>query len=297
MAEIFQEGIDVSRYQGNIDWAAVAGSGKQFAILRVVSSDNSGVYIDPTFEQNYAGAKAAGMRVGVYYYTYAQTEAYADRELAAVSQALAGKQLEYPVFADYEAQSLTTLGRERLTNLVLYAMKGLRAMGYYSGFYTYSYFAMNQLNMAALSEYPFYVADYTGKVTYPGKYEMWQYSDQGRVPGIADRVDLDRSYVDFLPAIRAGGYNGYKAQPPAPEMTPVPGLQLEVYSTKNCQYFNTPDVYDIAGTLPVGKYEAVAQSVGCWNGFTWVTLDYNGGMYWTALLSDRCFLLRSRPNL
>ncbi len=258
----------------------------------MVSSDNDGVYIDPTFEQNYAGAKAAGLRVGVYYYTYARTEAYADRELAMVRQALAGKQLEYPVFADCEAQSLTALGRARLTNLVLYAMRGLRAMGLYSGFYTYSYFARNQLNMAALSEYPFYVADYTGSVTYPGKYEMWQYSNKGQVPGIADRVDLDRSYVDFLPAIREGGFNGYAPEPQAPEMTPVPDLQLEVYGTKNCQYFNTPDVYDIAGTLPVGVYEAVAQSIGCWNGFTWVTLDYNGGLYWTALLSDRCFLRR-----
>jgi GH25 family lysozyme M1 (1,4-beta-N-acetylmuramidase) len=66
MAAIYQTGIDVSRYQGTIDWAAVARAGKQFAVIRAVSSNNSGVYVDPMFEKNYAGAKAAGLRVGVY---------------------------------------------------------------------------------------------------------------------------------------------------------------------------------------------------------------------------------------
>ena len=96
MAAIYQTGIDVSRYQGTIDWAAVARAGKQFAVIRAVSSNNSGVYVDPMFEKNYAGAKAAGLRVGVYYYTYAQTESYADRELEALTAVLAGKKLEYP---------------------------------------------------------------------------------------------------------------------------------------------------------------------------------------------------------
>ena len=100
MAAIYQTGIDVSRYQGTIDWAAVARAGKQFAVIRAVSSNNSGVYVDPMFEKNYAGAKAAGLRVGVYYYTYAQTESYADRELEALTAVLAGKKLEYPVFVD-----------------------------------------------------------------------------------------------------------------------------------------------------------------------------------------------------
>ena len=77
------------------------------------------------------------------------------------------------------------------------------------------------------------------------------------------------------------------------EMVPVPGLKLEVYGTLNCEYFYKPDIYDVAGTLPVGRYEAVAQSVGCYGGFTWVTLRYKNAVYWTALLADRCFLLRA----
>ena len=113
MAAIYQTGIDVSRYQGTIDWAAVARAGKQFAVIRAVSSNNSGVYVDPMFEKNYAGAKAAGLRVGVYYYTYAQTESYADRELEALTAVLAGKKLEYPVFVDMEAEGIAALGRAR----------------------------------------------------------------------------------------------------------------------------------------------------------------------------------------
>lgn len=161
------------------------------------------------------------------------------------------------------------------------------------GLYTYSNFAKNRLDMAKLSAYPFFVADYTGSVTYPGTYQMWQYSSTGRVPGISGNVDLDHSYVDFLPAIQAGGYNGYEPEIPGLEMVPVPGLKLEVYGTLNCEYFYKPDIYDVAGTLPVGRYEAVAQSVGCYGGFTWVTLRYKNAVYWTALLADRCFLLRA----
>ena len=93
--------------------------------------------------------------------------------------------------------------------------------------------------------------------------------------------------------IQAGGYNGYEPEIPGLEMVPVPGLKLEVYGTLNCEYFYKPDIYDVAGTLPVGRYEAVAQSVGCYGGFTWVTLRYKNAVYWTALLADRCFLLRA----
>ena len=78
--EIFETGIDVSRYQGVIDWKQVA-AGKQFAIVRAVSSNSGGVYVDPYFERNVAGAHEAGMRVGVYYYTYARSEAAVINEL------------------------------------------------------------------------------------------------------------------------------------------------------------------------------------------------------------------------
>ncbi|MEG2931488.1 MAG: GH25 family lysozyme, partial [Ruthenibacterium sp.] len=109
-ATIFQNGIDVSRYQGSIQWPRVAAAGKQFVIARAVSSGGD-VYEDPSFETNYQGARAAGLRVGAYYYTYAQNTAYADREIALLSNVLRGKQLQYPVFIDVEERRLINLGR------------------------------------------------------------------------------------------------------------------------------------------------------------------------------------------
>lgn len=206
--EIFQTGIDVSRYQGNIDWQQVA-AGKQFAIVRAVSSNSGGVYVDPYFEKNVAEAHAAGMRVGVYYYTYARTEAAVINELDTLLPMLEGLRLEYPVFVDVEASSLQSLGRTELTGLVRFAMDILDQKGWFPGFYTYTNFAQNYLNMAELAAYPLWIADYRGYVGYQGSYDMWQYSSTGRVNGISGNVDLNYSYKDFLPLIKAAGKNGY----------------------------------------------------------------------------------------
>ena len=132
---LFQNGIDVSRYQGSINWSRVASAGKQFVIVRVVSSNSNGVYVDPYFLQNVNGAKQAGLRVGAYYYTYARTQAEADNELRTVMNALDGLQFEYPIYVDVEDSSLTSLGRAQLTNLVRYAMDVLVQNKWYAGWY------------------------------------------------------------------------------------------------------------------------------------------------------------------
>ena len=135
---LFQVGIDVSRYQGSINWSAVAAAGKQFAIVRIGSSNNNGAYVDPYFLQNVNGAHAAGLRVGAYYYTYARTESAVAGELTTFLNALDGLQLEYPVFVDVEARSLTSLGKPQLTNLVKYAMDILNQRKWYAGWYSYT---------------------------------------------------------------------------------------------------------------------------------------------------------------
>ena len=289
---IFQRGIDVSRYQGNIDWAQVGRSGQQFAIVRAVSSDNSGVYEDPLFVKNVSGAKAAGLRTGAYYYTYARTQSYADTEIAALLSALRGKQFEYPIFIDIEDNMLKSLGRDTLTALVLYELEAIKKAGYYAGVYTYTNFAKNNLAMAKLKDYPLWLANYTTTVNYTGAYDLLQYSGSDSVSGIATKVDLDNSYRDFFPEIETGGWNNYP-RPTGPEMLPATGLSLEVFGDKNCQYFNSANVNDVAGTLPHGIYPAVAQSSGCYNGFSWVTLQYQNKIYWTALLADRCYLIKT----
>src|SRR5699024_7093309 len=119
---VFQNGIDVSRYQGNVNWSKVAAAGKDFVIVRLGSSNSGGLYVDPYFLQNVNGAHAAGLRVGAYYYTYARTQTAVANELSLFMNAMQGLQFEYPIFVDIEDSSLTSLGRTQLTSLVRYAM-------------------------------------------------------------------------------------------------------------------------------------------------------------------------------
>lgn len=288
MATIYEKGIDVSRYQGTIDWAAVAASGQQFAIVRVGSTDNNGVYVDRYFRSNVDGAHAAGMKVGAYYYTYAKTQDAVIKELNTFLPQLKAVQLEYPVFVDMEDSSFANLSRSQVTELTRYAMDILYQNGLYGGFYTYTYFATNYIDTAALADYPLWIADYRGYVGYQGGYTMWQFSSTGQVSGITGNVDLDYSYVDFLPFIQQGGFNGYT--PTGPVLVPLENQLLEVFSER-CEYFNSPDVNDVVGYLPLGSYTAVAMSERAFGGFTWVTFLLDGQEYWTALLADRCRLV------
>lgn len=287
MAEIFQQGVDVSRYQGQIDWRKVKAAGQQYAIIRAVSSSKTGPYIDPFFQEHIQQAQAAGLRVGAYYYTYALNEQQAIAELELVLEALQGLKLEYPVFVDMEDSSIAALGRQAATNLARFALVVLDQKGWYSGLYTYTSFAQNNLDMSQLQEWPLFIADYRGFVGYPGRYDMWQFSSTGRVDGISTNTDLSYSYTDFLPRIIEGGYNGFE---PLPTMIPLNNTQLEVFAT-NTEYFNGPDVNDIQGRLPLGFYPALTRSTGSYNGFEWVTFLFNGQEYWTALLDDRTRLV------
>ncbi|MGN0975988.1 MAG: glycoside hydrolase family 25 protein [Gemmiger sp.] len=284
MPTIYQSGIDVSRYQGNVNWSNVAAAGKQFAIVRLGSTNSSGLYVDPYFLQNVNGAHSAGLRVGAYYYTYAKTQAAVAQELDLFLNALEGLKLEYPVFVDVEETTLSSIGRAQLTNLVKYAMDILRQRKWYSGWYSYTNFINNYLNAGALADYPLWVADYRSTLGYTGSYTMWQYSSTGKVNGISGAVDLNYSYTDFLPEIQAGGFNGYGAS--GPDMVKVDGYELQVFGTQT-EYFYGANLNDIAGYLPLGNYTVTAISNGPYNGYDWVTFLYNNAEYWTVLLDDR----------
>lgn len=284
MATIYQNGLDVSRYQGSINWNNVAATGKKFVIVRLGSSNTNGVYIDPMFLQNVSGAKAAGLQVGAYYYTYAATRSAVTQELNTFLSALEGLQLEYPVFVDVEAASLQSLGRAALTDLVLYGMDILSQSGWYPGWYSYTNYINNYLDASRLANYPCWIADYRGYVGYGGSYDLWQYSASGTLNGISGAVDLDYSYKNFLPAITAANKNGYGTSGPAMEM--LSNTQLEVFNER-CEYFYTANTNDVVGYLPLGTYPVISRTKGAYNGYVWVKFDYNGGQYWTALISDR----------
>lgn len=189
------KGIDVSKYQGNIDWNKVKNSGIEFAMLRLCSSNNSGLYIDPTFEQNYSGAKSAGISVGAYIYTYATTEEEQNKELEFALNGLSGKELDYPLALDVEDSSLTKIGKSPLTNLVKRGLDIIDQKGYIPMLYTYTNYS-NNLDMNSLSNYDLWIADYRGYNGY-GKCDMWQYSSSGKVDGISGNVDMNISYKNY----------------------------------------------------------------------------------------------------
>ena len=202
--------IDVSRWQGIIKmegWAQVKAAGYKGAMLRAVGNRNGVPYIDPTFEDNYANAKAAGLDVGVYYYTNAITEKLADEELAALRQALRGKELTMPVALDMENDALAVLKPNDLTNLAAYHLEQIEKMGFFAQLYTYTSYANVHLDMARLAwRWDIWLADYTGKTPkVQFKYSAHQHSSEGRVPGINGLVDLDVTTVNYPKIIKAKG--------------------------------------------------------------------------------------------
>lgn len=206
--------IDVSRYQGLIDWAQVAAAGYKGAMLKTVSTNRrlskraDGLYIDPTFETNYRNARAAGLDVGVYYYTYATSEAMADAELALVREAVRGKELTMPVALDMEDETLAVLKPNDLTNLAAYHLEQIEKMGFFAQLYTYTSFAKAHLYVggAALRPYDVWLADYTGKAPKVDfAYNAHQHTSKGAVPGITGNVDLNVTTVNYPRIIEKKG--------------------------------------------------------------------------------------------
>jgi lysozyme len=215
-------GIDVSHWQGAVDWRKVKAAGIQFAIIKAGGSD-AGLYTDPRWEENYREAKANGIAVGAYYFvgpgciSAADGKADAERFLAQLN----GKRFEYPVYIDVEATPASA--KAGATEAAIAFCRAMEAAGYYAGIYssTYSGFR-DRLDDSKLTPFTHWVAQYASKCTYGGSYGIWQYSSSGRVNGINGNVDLDISYQDYPSIIKAGGFNGYAKQTTAPKpITPV----------------------------------------------------------------------------
>lgn len=208
--------IDVSRYQGKITldgWRKVKAAGYKGAMLKTVSTNRKlskredGLYIDPTFETNYRNARAAGLDVGVYYYTYATSEAMADAELALLRQAVYGKELTLPVAVDVEENKLKQLSTLDLSNLTAYALEQVERMGFYAQLYTYTHYSNMELDMGRLaSRWDVWLADYTGKTPAVGyHYNAHQHTSKGSVPGISGNVDRNVTTLNYPKIIRKKG--------------------------------------------------------------------------------------------
>ena len=195
-------GIDVSKYQGNIDWGAVAASGINFAIIRVgYRGSVSGALVqDPYFKKNISGATKAGIKVGLYFFTQAVNEAEAVEEASMAMSLASGYKVTYPIFIDTESASngrANGLSKSARTAVVKAFCQTIRNGGYKAGVYASKSWYANQLNASALNGYCIWVAQYNSSCTYSGKYDMWQYSSKGSVSGIKGNVDMNISYTGY----------------------------------------------------------------------------------------------------
>lgn len=206
--------IDVSRWQGKIKmegWQAIKGAGYKGVMLRACGNSGSynpsKAYIDPTFETNYANAKAAGLNIGVYYFTKAMSEAEAEKELAVLRKALRGKELTMPVAVDMEDAMLTIHKPKDLTNLAAYHLEQIEKMGFFAQLYTYTSYANRNLEMERLAgRWDIWLADYTGKTPKVGfGYNAHQHTSEGSVPGISGNVDLNVTTLNYPKIIRKKG--------------------------------------------------------------------------------------------
>ena len=202
--------LDVSKWQGSIDWDKVKASGLVSGVmLRVLGSKGGKPYLDPQFERNYAECARLGLPVGGYYYTCAVTAPQRDAELAALKATLAGKTFQLPVAVDVEDPKLRGLDPAKLAALVAQAAARLEAWGLYAMVYTYANFAATALDMDALAAYDLWLADYRGKrPTRP--HGMWQYTSEGRIPGVNGPVDLSHAYKDYAAIIQRAGLTAVK---------------------------------------------------------------------------------------
>ena len=199
------EGVDVSKYQGTIDWNKVKASGMGFAMVRQgwINSDGS-ITEDPFYRQNMAGAHAAGLHTGVYLYSYATNESAMKAAASACVAMLEGFVCDMPIALDFEHATLyKKFSRAANASLCAAFLSRVEELGRYCILYTYKSFAAAYLDMSALSRYDFWLAHYTARTDYTGPYGMWQYTSSGSVPGISGRVDCNHAYKDY-PAIITG---------------------------------------------------------------------------------------------
>lgn len=200
-------GIDVSTFQGTINWKKVKADGIDFAMIRIgFRGYGTGKLMkDSRFEENYRGAKAAGMEIGVYFYTQAITREEAVQEAEFVLEILKTHPIDGPVAYDMEGWSNPaddprcddpSITNQDRTNFCLDFAKTIQAGGYKPQIYTYYSYAYNKLNMGQISgKYSIWIADYSKGITDFGyNYDVWQYTSSGTVDGINTRVDMNVSF-------------------------------------------------------------------------------------------------------
>lgn len=197
-------GIDVSKYQGEINWNLVKESGVQFAMIRASYGVDG---VDEKFFQNAENAKAAGIDCGAYHYLYAATAEGARQEARHFLQTVKGQEMKYPLALDLEYSPLGELAKDALTELATAFLEVLEEANYYAILYTEFSWLRDKLDLQRLAPYDIWLAEWAETPNFRGEFGMWQYTSQGTAPGILTRVDKDLAYKDYPEIIKRKGLN------------------------------------------------------------------------------------------
>ncbi len=191
-------GIDVSKWNGSIDWNAVKNSGVSYAIIRCGyrGSTNGSLVEDPKFRANIKGATGAGLKVGVYFFSQAVNQVEAVEEASMVLGLIDDYNLSYPVFLDVEPSGGRgdKIDKDTRTAVCKAFCETIQNAGYKAGVYSNKTWLESKINVSALSKYKIWLAQYAAKPTYTGRYDIWQYTAKGHVNGISGDVDMNISY-------------------------------------------------------------------------------------------------------
>ncbi len=218
----YKKGIDVSEWQGTIDWDKVKAAGIEFAMIKAGSGRNR---VDPEFKRNISECNRLGIPCGVYWFSYAYTEELAHNEAKYCLEAIAPYKLDYPVAFDFEYDSVNNaaklgieITREMASSFARAFLEDIEAARYYAMLYTNSDYLKRYFDPDLTKRYDVWLAmwqanpNLNDKPTQAGG--IWQYSDTGNVSGISSRVDLDAAYYDYPGIISANGLNQPSGQEP-----------------------------------------------------------------------------------
>lgn len=211
-------GIDVSKWNKDIDWEQVKDAGIEFAIIRCGyrGASSGALVLDPMYEQNIEGAIEAGIPVGVYFFTQATDEVEAIEEASMVIRLIEDYDVDYPVFLDSESAGgsgrADKLDAEERLRCHKAFLETIASAGYETGVYASKNWFNDRLDVTQLSQYKIWLAEYADVPSYDKYYDMWQYTSKGTVDGIETRVDLNLSFMNIDTSINhakgAAGYSG-----------------------------------------------------------------------------------------
>lgn len=192
-----KKGIDVSRWQGVINWDAVKAAGVEFVIIRAGYGNDEPYQDDPQFERNYSECKRLNIPCGIYLYSYATSKADAQSEAAHALRLMKNKTFELPCFYDLEDKTVAALGNGNILEIAKTFCEIVGAV-VPAGIYANKYWRLNKLTDEFYNTVPFWLAHYTSETDYNGNKYAWQYSDSGHVNGINGAVDMNYLYGDFI---------------------------------------------------------------------------------------------------